>query len=110
MARRRDKRIGRAAARHHMDKAIVFAKGMDKCPIRYADLYDASLDGEYGEAVIFEQVVDILKDDLPVKYKPNQMYLEDVVNDRRLKLGRIIRDDDVMLTVEVTKVKTIPAL
>jgi len=102
MSRRRDSRVALSSFRHHSDLGIYEDVDGKVRPILFIDQQQVELQGEYGEVVFQEDMVEVLKLELP-EHDTGRSKLIDQETGQVWLLGREIKDDGHIRTIEVSK-------
>ena len=91
-----------SAFRHHSYPGVYEDKDGRTCRVRYIDEHMIGLDGEYDQAILQEDMLQVLVKELPdhdssrsklTSSKTGQVYI----------LGREVKDDGYVRTIEVSK-------
>jgi len=102
MTRRREQRVAVSAFRHHSHSGVYEACDGTTCAVRFVDQHMIALEGEYQEAVFQEDMVQVLCSELP-RHDVSKSTLKDMGTGQVYILGREIKDDGYVRTLEVSK-------
>lgn len=103
MPLRREQRVALAAFRHHSHLAVYEGADGRTCKLRFIDQHMVELDGEYGESVFQEDMIQVLTSELPTHRASSGDKLKSLDDGQVYILGREIKDDGYIRTIEVAK-------
>lgn len=102
MSRRRENRVAVSAFRHHSYIGIYEDEQGETRHIRYIEQQALDLEGEYDEIVYQADMVQVLKTELP-DHDTSRSRIRSLDTDQVFILGREIKDDGYIRTIEVSK-------
>lgn len=88
--------------RHHSYPGVYEDRDGKTCRVRYIDQHMIDLEGEYDESVLQADMIQVLTRELP-RHDTSRSKLTSLETEQVYNLGREVKDDGYIRTIEVQK-------